>query len=168
MLGLKPHRTGRSVQACPLLFPRAAGSGQGVKHEPQTMAPAQRKVATTFGRMKDTQRGHLPQRRAQLVHSKIMIMYYVPDPGSESGDHLEKEMVTAHWDSQGKRNTGDCKGEPQAGTGCADSRLAGGLLQGDSSWWEQRDRHKVNPRNGGPWRTLNIKQQAPSTLSTEM
>ena len=79
------------------------------------MAPAQRKVATTFGRIKDTQRGHLPQRRAQLVHSKIMIMYYVPDPGSESGDHLEKEMVTAHWDSQGKRNTGDCKGEPQAG-----------------------------------------------------
>ena len=39
------------------------------------MAPAQRKVATTFGRMKDTQRGHLPQRRAQLIHSKIMIMY---------------------------------------------------------------------------------------------
>ena len=75
MLGPKPRRTGRSVQACPLLFHRAAGSGQSVKHEPKTMAPAQRKVATTIGRMKDTQRGHLPQRRAQLIHSKLMIMY---------------------------------------------------------------------------------------------
>ena len=34
------------------------GSRQGVKHEPKTVAPIQRKVATTFGRMKDTQGGH--------------------------------------------------------------------------------------------------------------
>ena len=62
MLGPKPCRTGRSVQACPLLFHRAAGSGQSIKHEPKTTTPAQRKVATTFGRMKDTQRAPTPKK----------------------------------------------------------------------------------------------------------
>lgn len=153
MLGLKPHWTGRSAQACPLLLHRVVGSGQGVKHEPKTTAPVQRKVAATFGRMKDTQGGHRPPRRAQFTHSKIMIMYCVPDPGSESGDHLKKEeVVTANWDSPGKCNRGggqhaggQVRVSPSWALGAKTAGWLGGMLQGDSSWWEQRDRHKVNP-----------------------